>query len=172
VLIGPYILFNIMADYQYFHDISFQYSFGPCALFVYMAVCNLSEMNSKTRSRIIPAMTATALIFFSGIIAVKANVIANFNSKENREIRSAINEGLHMIPKDSSVIATTFLITGLSDRDVVYELYYTDKTAEYYALDLRGVPTDFKLKEYQNNSNYEQVYYKDGIIAIFRDASY
>ena len=61
---------------------------------------------------------------------------------------------------------------ALSDRDILYELYYTDKTTEYIALDLRTGSTDFNVDDYLNNDRYETIYYKAFQIAVFRDLQY
>ena len=42
ILTVPYILFNLMSDYTYFHSIYFQYAFGSGTLLFYLAVVNLS----------------------------------------------------------------------------------------------------------------------------------
>lgn len=44
ILLIPYILVNLMSDYQYQHDIFFQYTFGSTAFLVYLAVVNLADI--------------------------------------------------------------------------------------------------------------------------------
>ena len=83
-----------------------------------------------------------------------------------------MNEGLGTIPDDASVTATTFLCARLSERKELYELYYTDKSTEYIALDLRGHNNDYDENKYLQDSRYETVYYSKGKIAVFRDVLY
>ena len=52
------------------------------------------------------------------------------------------------------------------------ELYYTDKSTEYIALDLRGHNNDYDENKYLQDSRYETVYYSKGKIAVFRDVLY
>ena len=76
------------------------------------------------------------------------------------------------IPDDASVTATTFLCARLSERKELYELYYTDKSTEYIALDLRGHNKDYDENKYLQDSRYETIYYSKGKIAVFRDVLY
>ena len=45
ILLIPYILINLMSDYQYQHDIFFQYTYGATACLFYLVVVNLSRPN-------------------------------------------------------------------------------------------------------------------------------
>ena len=54
----------------------------------------------------------------------------------------------------------------------MYELYYTDKSTEYIALDLRGHNKDYDENKYLQDSRYETIYYSKGKIAVFRDVLY
>ena len=54
----------------------------------------------------------------------------------------------------------------------LYELYYTNKSTEYIALDLRGHNKDYDENKYLQDSRYETIYYSKGKIAVFRDVLY
>lgn len=172
VLVGPYILFNIMADYVYFHDIFFQYSFGPCTLLFYLAICNLCDIDKGIRQKALPAMAVSCVVFFFAFIISRKDIFKYYTSSEVKENSRIITEALDTIPDNGSVIATTFLVTGLADHDEVYELVYTDKKAEYLALDLRGNSNEYNYYDYASNADYEQLYYKAGVIAVFRYLKY
>ena len=43
VLLIPYILVNLMSDYQYQHDIFFQYTYGSTACLFYLTLVNLKD---------------------------------------------------------------------------------------------------------------------------------
>ena len=45
LLLGPFYVLNLVTDYQYQHDIGYQYSFGSGALLVYLAVVNLADIS-------------------------------------------------------------------------------------------------------------------------------
>lgn len=172
ILVAPYILFDLMSDYTYFHSIYFQYAFGSGTLLFYLAVVNLSELRRELRVRAVPMLAAACLLFFGATVYQRSSVIERYNSAYNQEVYANFNEALSLIPQKASVTATTFLCPALSDRDILYELYYTDKTTEYIALDLRTGSTDFNVEDYLNNDRYETIYYKAFQIAVFRDLQY
>lgn len=109
---------------------------------------------------------------FGATVYQRSSVIERYHSAYNQEVYANFNEALSLIPKDAGVTATTFLCPALSDRDILYELYYTDKTTEYIALDLRTGSTDFNVDDYLNNDRYETIYYKAFQIAVFRNLQY
>ncbi|MDO5403197.1 MAG: DUF2079 domain-containing protein [Eubacteriales bacterium] len=168
ILLGPFVLFNLMSDYQYFHSIFFQYAFGSGTLLIYLTILNVSDMDEKIRNRVIPMLAAASVMFFSSVMWIKTNVIKEYFKGDNQETYAIIREGLDTIPDDASVIATTFLCPALSQHDKLYELYYTDEEAEYIALDLRRETTDYSVESYLNNSDYETVYYVPLKIAVFK----
>ena len=47
LLIGPFYVLNLVTDYQYQHDLGFQYSFGSGAMLVYLAALNLADLSSE-----------------------------------------------------------------------------------------------------------------------------
>lgn len=44
ILLIPYLLFNLMSDYRYQHDIMFQYNFGSIACLIYLVLVNIADM--------------------------------------------------------------------------------------------------------------------------------
>ena len=168
ILLGPFVLFDLMSDYQYFHSIFFQYVFGSGTLLIYLMILNASDMDVKIRNRVIPMAGAASVMFFSSVMWSKTNIIKDYYKSYNQETYAILEEGLNTIPDDASVIATTFLCPALSKRDELYELYYTDKDAEYVALDLRVGTTDYNVEDYLNNPEYEKLYYVPLKIAVFK----
>ena len=45
LLLGPFLIMNLVTDYQYQYDLGFQYSFGSGALLVYLAAINLADIS-------------------------------------------------------------------------------------------------------------------------------
>lgn len=172
ILIGPFVLFNLLPEYSYSHNIFFQYVFGSGTLLLYLSVINVADMDKKIRNSMVPMLSAACILFFSSIMLQKANIFQTYNKESNQEIYAVMNEGLSMIPEDASVIATTYLCAALSDRDILYELYYTDEEAEYVALDLRGEPKDYSVDTYLEDDKYETIYYSAERIAVFRNVHY
>lgn len=172
ILFIPYVLFNLMSDYQYFHEIYFQYAFGSGALLVYISVVNISEMDMKIRSRIIPMLTVSGALFFGALIYNRAICYYDYYSDSyEREIYNTFDEAVQTIPDNASVTATTFLCPALSKRDVLYEKYYTDKESqtEYIILDLRLGTTEYNVNDYLNSDKYETVFYTPYRVAVFKN---
>ena len=63
ILLGPYIMFNLMSDYEYFHSIYFHYSFGSGALLIYLLIINICDMDVRKKMLML-RMTAMAVVIF------------------------------------------------------------------------------------------------------------
>lgn len=172
ILLCPYILFDLMSDYTYFHSIYFQYVFGSGTLLFYLAVVNAADMKMQIRSRAVPLLAAACVLFFGATVYQRAVIVERYTKEYNQEIYANFDEALSMIPENATVTATTFLCPALSDRDILYELHYTDKTTEYIALDLRTESTEYNAQDYLSNPRYETIYYQPFQIAVFRDLQY
>ena len=73
ILLIPYVLINLMSDYQYQHDIFFQYTFGSVVCMFYLTVLNLADL--KVGWIKIPVVFAALLIsisFFTSQVIPKA----------------------------------------------------------------------------------------------------
>lgn len=172
ILFGPLILFNLMSDYTYFHNILFQYVFGSGTLLFYVAVLNTADLKPHIRSRVVPMLATAGILLFMSVMWKQTAVIERLRMPVNRETYAVFDEALSLIPEEASVTATTFLCPALSKREILYELYYTDKQTEYIALDLRTDTTDYSVEDYLNNGKYENVYYAPYKIAVFRDRTW
>jgi uncharacterized membrane protein len=171
----PYVLFNLMSDYQYFHSIYFQYVFGSGALLFYLSVRNVADIDIKLRSRIIPMVTVASSLFFITLVSEKVEKYYNYYSdKYERSIYKVLDEAVSSVPENASVTATTFLCPALSNRDVLYELYYTDKESEteYTVLDLRVATTEYNVNTYLDSEDYEVVYYVPFRVGVFKNKKY
>ena len=146
--------------------------FGSGLLLIYLVIINLSDIDVKKRLGLIYSVVAAVTIFFTAYNLPKLETAVDTLDEERQHVYSTIDEGLSVIPDDASVIATTFLCAKLSQRSELYELYYTDKSAEYVAIDLRGGAKGYDVNAYLSDDRYEVLYYSDGIIAVFRDNFY
>lgn len=124
LLLIPYILVNLMPDYQYQHDIFFQYTYGSTACLFYLVVVNLSDMKqSVTRHAFLSAAAAVCLVCFIGTIIPKASPYPK-NCLKYQDHYTQIRQTLDQIPDGASVCATTFYTTHLSQREVLYDVRY------------------------------------------------
>ena len=124
ILLIPYILVNLMSDYQYQHDIFFQYTYGATACLFYVTAVNIADFKlSLTKHGVLLAALVTSAACFISVVVPKATPYPRYY-KENRLHYTQIRNVLDIIPADASVCATTFYTTYLSQRDVVYDVRY------------------------------------------------
>ncbi len=168
ILLGPLLLFNLMPDYEYFSNIGFQYTFGSATLLLYSAFVTLEELNKSPKTKLLAMMAVSCILFFMSTMWDKLYYMRTYNKEYNQVTYQKMDEALALIPDDASVTASTFLCAKLSSRDVLHEIYYTDKIDEYIALDLRGAPRDYDVNDYLNNEAFETIYYDEVCIAVFR----
>lgn len=168
ILLGPLFLFNLMPDYEYFSNIGFQYTFGSATLLLYSAFVTMEDINKSPRTKLLAMMAVSSVLFFMSTMWGKLYYMRTYNKEYNQVIYQKMDEALALIPDDASVTASTFLCAKLSSRDVLHEIYYTDKIDEYIALDLRGMPQDYDVNDYLNNEAFETIYYDEVCIAVFR----
>ena len=186
ILLIPYILVNLMSDYQYQHDTFFQYSFGSIACLIYLTVVNLSDIKLET-NRLAVAILAAAVGIgcFSSVIVPKAISYPQL-CMDYKGYYQSMREALALIPEDASVAATTYFTTELSRRETLYDIRYctTDHIleSEYVALKLSS--TDFarfntqgKDNGYENlvslleRNGYEIWHAVEGVLTIYHRAS-
>ncbi len=163
ILLIPFLLINLMTNYQWQYNIGFQYGFGSGSLLIYLAVLNYSCLKDGRKWLLISA--CSSVIIFFGLYYNRTNY---FETYENAtEQRQTIDYALSLIPEDASVVSSTFILPNLSQRDEVYELERTNQTADYYVLDLRYTTDEFDVSDYLNDA-YDVVYYKEDTIGVFK----
>lgn len=127
ILLIPYVLINLMSDYQYQHSIFFQYTFGSTAFLFYLAAVNLTDMKQswKKVTAIFGAL-AIALTMFCNLIIPEVN---NYHKRytQNVQYYQQVEQTLDTVPDDASVAATTFYTTYLSQRETLYDIRYATK---------------------------------------------
>lgn len=161
ILIIPFLLINLMTNYQWQYNIGFQYGFGSGALLIYLAVVNYSEL--KNAKLLLCSLCCSVIIFF-GLYYHRSDYFKSYD--EATEQREIIDEALSLIPDNASVISSTFFLPNLSQRDEIYELERTKQTAEYYVLDLRYQTEEYSVEDYTGDG-FEIVYYEEGVVGVF-----
>ena len=147
ILLIPYILVNLMSDYQYQHDIFFQYTFGSNAFLVYLTLVNLADLkiNWQRVFALIAATIVSAVCF--GIVVVPKAIHYPVQAIQYQEYYQNIRNALDTIPDGASVTATTFYTTHLSQREVLYDVRYCSQEhmleTEYVVLKL-SANSDYK----------------------------
>ena len=169
ILLIPYILVNLMSDYQYQHDIFFQYTFGSNAFLVYLTVVNLADLkiNWQRIFALVAATIMSAACF--GIVVVPKAMNYPAQAIQYYDYYQNIRDTLDTIPDSASVTATTFYTTHLSQRKVLYDVRYCSQEhlleTEYVVLKL-SADSDFKKYATDGNNGYEN------LINLLKDNGY
>ena len=122
ILLIPYILVNLMSDYQYQHSIFFQYTYGATACLFYLALVNLTELKMDKRYVLGVMVIIAGLCFWLNIVP-KASLYPRY-CRAYAETYAQRREVLETIPDDVSVAATTFYTAPLWDRETLYDVKY------------------------------------------------
>jgi len=169
ILLIPYVLINLMSDYQYQHDIFFQYTFGSVVCMFYLTVLNLADL--KVEWIKIPVVFASLLIsisFFTCQVIPKATSYYK-NYHNSKSYYTTIQDTLSQIPDDASVSATTFYTTQLSQRQILYDVKYASLeyilNTEYVALAPKS-KTNYTNYAIDGENGYEN------FTAILEDSGY
>ena len=153
ILLIPYILVNLMSDYQYQHDIFFQYTFGSTACLMYLTVVNLAELKLDRRITL-GGMAAIAALMFALNVVPKASLYPQYCVRyaETYEQRRAL---LAQIPDDASAAATTFFTAPLANRETLYDIRYGSREhileCEYVVISLSDTASFKKYATTEDN---------------------
>ena len=125
VLLIPYLLVNLMSDYQYQHDLFYQYAFGSTALLIYLTTVNLADL--KVRRVRTVAMTAAVVMAFLcfGLTAYPKATAYPERYVTWQDTYEDYREAMAKVPKDASVTAGTHYVAPLAQREVIYSLRHT-----------------------------------------------
>ena len=188
ILLIPYILVNLMSDYQYQHDIFFQYTFGSNAFLVYLTVVNLADwkIDWQRLFALIAATIVSAVCF--GIVVVPKAMNYPAQAIQYYDYYQNIRDTLDTIPDGASVTATTFYTTHLSQRETLYDVRYCSQEhmleTEYVVLKLsassdykkfatggkdNGFDNLVKLLEEKGYSIYNSL---EGVLVIYQKCAY
>lgn len=163
ILMIPFLLINLMSNYQYQYNIGFQYGFGSGSILIYLSVINFADLKDGKKLLLISA--CSSVIIFFGLYYNRTDYIESYdNTAEQRE---TIDYALSLIPENASVVSSTFLLPNLSQRDEIYELETTSQKADYYVLDLRYSTDEYDVSEYLNDT-YDTVFYAENTVGVFK----
>ena len=149
VLLIPYLLVNLMSDYQYQYDIFFQYTYGSTAFLIYLVLVNLADWKEELLriGALVLALAVSLSCFCTQVVpkAVRYPKYCITNGAYYDSLRSVLD----VIPEGASAAATTYYTTYLSQRDVLYDVRYGSRehvlSCEYVAV---GVTDANGLKTY------------------------
>ncbi|MBE6757912.1 MAG: DUF2079 domain-containing protein [Ruminococcaceae bacterium] len=170
ILLLP-VAVNLLSNWPYQYNVTFQYSFGVSAFFLYLCVMNAAEQKPAERRAGATFAVLTAVMLY--VMVFWPSVTASVQRcKNNAETCRTLDAVLETIPDEASVTCSTFLLPHLADRAVVYEdVYHKEMDADYFVVDLRPGYRNGKHEELLANyraAGYRDVEVKENVIAVLR----
>ena len=167
LLLGPFVLCNLMPGYEYQHQLFFQYSFGPFAFLAFAAILNLSDFSGQHRRFFSLLCVLCSLWLAVGLLPQRAAVFSKYDAHAKEY--DAVAETLAQIPADASVSVSTCYAVPLAQRNEIYsfEAYPCAYDTEYIVLDLRYEGERDRSLAYEQNKNFEQWAYIPGYLVIY-----
>lgn len=178
ILLIPYVLINLMSDYQYQHDIFFQYTFGSTACLIYLVAVNMADIKLDLyRVGALAVAVAVTLGYFCSLNVPKANHYADY-CVTYKAFYDDVRSVLDVIPDGASVTATTFYTTDLSQRAILYDIEYCSQehllSTEYVALNVKSTSAFKKYGGYEGvaklltENGYVPIAEKPGTLVVYQ----
>lgn len=149
-LLCPFIVMNLLSNYQYQHSLVFQYNYGTGALLIYLTAVSLeaillhgrdnrgSQDSRDIRRTILSLLVClglfSAFLTTSSLLRHHAASLHVYNSA--RDKYQTLARTLSSLPRDKKILADTLLTTALADVPELYDLEYhrsglPDRTIDY-----------------------------------------
>ncbi len=173
ILLLPMMIVNLAANWVYQYNINFQYAFGTIAILMYMAISSYSNMSDSAR-RTFLSFALCATVVFVPITSLKLTVKYISRYYNNAEKYNAVEQAIKdNVPNDASVLASTFYVPHLFDRDELYMYngYYgyddpLEYECDYIVLDTSGGEVSTADIKYLDRNGYDIKYEIEGRIVI------
>ena len=168
LLLAPFMIINLMSNYQYQHSIDFQYNFGVLAIFFYLSIVNIGEFKPDKRKVLAFFCVAASVCLFFPTIWYRTNYFKMYSESHEQyaDIQQALDDEL---PDDATIAINTFLLPHVCDHDIVYQLSPTNPNfetrVEYLVFDIRFQEFIDQYNSYTESGDYT-LYYSDDNIAI------
>ena len=162
ILLIPYLLVNLMSDYQYQHNIFFQYTYGATACLIYLALVNLADLK-QGKLYILGAVIAAAGVCFLLQVVPKASNYPRY-CRVYAATYAQRRETLSVIPDEASVAASTFYTAPLANRETLYDVKYA---SEEHILGC-----EFVVLNPKDTTSFKKYGDIDGFIAMLKENGY
>lgn len=169
ILLLPFMLINLMTDYTYQFDINFQYSFGPAACLIYLAIINASDLKDRSKRYMVCLAAVASIMLFLPTAGSKIAYLTERYEAGQYEF-SVLNEALESIPEEASVKASTFFVPHIADRNEIYEITSQNET-DFAVFDMRASLIDetTTLREEYFAKGYTVELEEEGYILILKN---
>lgn len=156
LLFIPFVLINLMPNYEYQHNIFFQYVFGSGTILLWLFLMNLKEMKSDRQRAFAVFCSVAAMSAFFGTFSRMVDNVAIASLPENK----ATIEYLEGLPvTDKSITAQTLFVPALYKQPELYSAGQAgnNENSDIVLLD-RHSGLFSEQYEYYINSHYTEVY--------------
>lgn len=141
-LLAPLVM-NLLTQYGYQFDITFQYSFGCIPFLFYLLIQNAADAKPRFRREQLAFAVVTAWLMYLFLVWPSFTHYVRA-MRDNRETYATMEAALDHVPDGASVTASTMLLPHIAQRPVIYEdFYHLDKDrkiipdTDYAVLDIR-----------------------------------
>lgn len=119
-LIIPYVIMNLVvgSGYHYASNIGYQYIFGTSCFLIYMLLLNCRDMMRHKRNILVTASATACIITACSLVSGKISFYEKY--QERTEYYQNLEDCLASIPEDASVIANTWFLPHVANRNEVY----------------------------------------------------
>lgn len=169
ILLIPYLLVNLVADYPYQHSIMFQYSFGTIACLIYLTAINLADLKiDRVRIAVLVLAVLVSASAFWQLVVPTARIYIDYYTAQSRYFEDVSNT-LEMIPENASVASTAYYVPSLANREYIYDVTYCSRE--------QLLSVDYVLLENHTQAHYSAyaVSGNDGLqnlIALLEESGY
>lgn len=168
ILLLPFVLMNLMPDYNAVYSLDFQYHFGVSVFLFYLVIMNLAEAEpAKIKTWALLSVMAAALLFVPTSLKTAMKMGITYLSEQ--DMNQQISEALATIPEDVSVNASPKFVSYFYQYEEVYPITSLLPT-DYVIFDRRPdmmMYEDEILGKYYSEG-YTKVSSVDDVIEIYK----
>ncbi|MDO5737626.1 MAG: DUF2079 domain-containing protein [Eubacteriales bacterium] len=169
IMIIPMVFINLLSNWQYQTNLSYQYHFGTQVLLLvllYEAFAKLRRMRFEQLMMLILTIASCVVVLVS--LSYEKKLYLETNRGIDRMKRTEMINFISKINKDERIVSSTFLTPILASEGFdVCEFIYLDRSnlPEYLLLDTREYLAD-KLPDFINS--YEKLAEVEGALELWR----
>ncbi len=170
VLLLPLLVINLMPSWMYQYDIDFQYTYGTCALIIFLFILFLREAKINVRAFVLCAGIMMCTVFALSASYPKA---VNYYEKytADREMYQKTEEALSAVDKEASVTAYGYIVPHLwyiEDLRSCPEYNEPYKKTDYYIIDTRYEKDSHTPEMYRAMGDSYELCLQEGYVKIFK----
>lgn len=135
VLLIPMAVVNLMSNWQYQYNVSYQYTYGSAALIVFMLIVTVAAKNVKAKNSLLLFSLSMCIVMSFSLFVPRVVYYAGCNER-SADTTSGYNELISQIPEDAEITANGFFIPHMYYFKNLYQYpnYYAESKQTEYLL--------------------------------------